>query len=90
VSHDNSLSNLVSVCAKCHKILETIGFKILQEGGSRVKVKQTELKMINEAKIRRRKEYEEQKKELISERKRGETDVSDSVDDDEENRKIGQ
>ena len=49
ISKDNSLNNLVSVCSKCHRKLESIGLKILKEGGGRSMVRKTELKMIAEA-----------------------------------------
>jgi hypothetical protein len=57
VSKNNSLSNLVSVCDKCHRKLEAVGLKILQEGGSRAQVRRTELKMIMEAKSKRKEKY---------------------------------
>ncbi len=63
VSKDNSLSNLVSVCSKCHRKLEEVGFKILKEGGHRSDVKRVELRMIAEAKAKRRKEYQNKLKE---------------------------
>ena len=53
ISKDNSMSNLVSVCTKCHKKLEEIGFSILENGGSRTDVKRAELNMIAEAKEKR-------------------------------------
>ena len=65
VSHDNSLNNLVTVCEKCHKILEAVGFTILEAGGSRTDVKRAELRMIMESKKKRLDKYnkylEEQK-----------------------------
>jgi len=65
VSHDNSLSNLVSVCEKCHRKLEQVGFTILEAGGSRTDVKRAELRMIMESKKKRLDKYnkylEEQK-----------------------------
>jgi len=60
ISKDNSLNNLVSVCNKCHRKLEEVGFKILKEGGHRSDIKKVELRMIAEAKEKRRKKYEEE------------------------------
>jgi len=57
VSKDNSLSNLVSVCNSCHRRLESIGLKILQEGGSRSDVRKVELTMIMESKKKRMQKY---------------------------------
>jgi hypothetical protein len=57
VSHDNSLSNLVSVCEKCHRKLEQVGFTILESGGSRTDVRRAELTMIMEAKKKRLEKY---------------------------------
>ena len=57
ISKDNSLSNLVSVCNKCHRKLEEVGFAILERGGGRVEIKKTELTMIAEAKKQRALEY---------------------------------
>jgi len=57
ISKDNSMNNLVSVCNKCHRKLEEVGFKILQEGGHQSDVKKVELRMIAEAKQKRREEY---------------------------------
>lgn len=57
ISKDNSMNNLVSVCNKCHRKLEEVGFKILKEGGHKSDVKKVELRMIAEAKKKRREEY---------------------------------
>ena len=57
ISHDNSMSNLVSVCESCHKKLETIGFTILEHGGSTADVRRAELKIINEAQQKRLLKY---------------------------------
>ena len=57
VSRDNSLSNLVTVCERCHKKLEAVGFTILENGGSRVDVKRAEFRMIAEAKKKRLEKY---------------------------------
>jgi len=62
VSKDNSLSNLVSVCDSCHRKLESIGLKILQEGGSRADVRRAELVIIMEAKKKRMQKYLERGK----------------------------
>ena len=53
ISHDNSMSNLVSVCESCHKKLESIGFTILEKGGGTADIRKVELKMIAEAKEKR-------------------------------------
>jgi hypothetical protein len=74
VSKDNSLSNLVSVCDKCHRKLEAVGLKILQEGGSRAMVRRAELTMIMEAKKARMQKYLERSK---NDRDRKEDDESD-------------
>ena len=58
ISKDNSLNNLVSVCEKCHRTLEAVGFAILEGGGSTIDVKRTELKMIAEAKKKRLEKYQ--------------------------------
>ncbi len=58
VSHNNSLSNLVSVCAHCHKKLESVGFSILEAGGHKEDVYRTEFKMIAEAQRKRKERYE--------------------------------
>ena len=55
VSHDNSMSNLITVCDRCHKKLETVGYKILEMGGHKVDVRRVELKMIAEARKKREK-----------------------------------
>ena len=70
VSKDNSLSNLVSVCESCHRKLEAVGLKILQEGGSRTQVRRTELTMIMETKRERMHKYLERQ----NDRKRKEND----------------
>lgn len=57
ISHDNSISNLVSVCEKCHRRLETIGFAILEQGGSRTDVRKAELTLIMEEKKKRYERY---------------------------------
>lgn len=64
ISKDNSFSNLVSVCSKCHRILESIGFSILQNGGHQSDIKRVELTMIMEEKRKRKEEYENQNKEI--------------------------
>lgn len=92
VSKDNSLSNLVSVCESCHRKLEAVGLKILQEGGSRTMVRRTELTMIMEAKKERMQKYLERDK---NDRNREENDESSSDvnrterETDEENKKDG-
>jgi hypothetical protein len=48
ISHDNSLSNLVSLCPKCHKRLEEVGFSILQNSGHKADVRRVEMRMIME------------------------------------------
>ena len=63
ISKDNSLSNLVSVCDSCHKRLEEVGFSILKNGGHQADVRHVELKMITEAKQRRRQKWIEEQKE---------------------------
>lgn len=60
ISHDNSMSNLVSVCGTCHRKLEKVGFKILQEGGHRSDVRKVELRMIAEAKKERINNFQKQ------------------------------
>lgn len=62
MSKDNSLSNLVSVCDSCHRKLESIGLKILQEGGSRADVRRAELVIIMESKKKRIQKYLERGK----------------------------
>ena len=59
ISKDNSMNNLVSVCGKCHRKLEAIGFKILKEGGGTALLRRTELKMIAEARQERMRKYTE-------------------------------
>lgn len=73
VSKDNSLSNLVSVCNSCHRKLEAVGLKILQEGGSRSTVRRVELTMIMEAKKQRMQKYLEKQ----NDRNREKNDESD-------------
>ena len=63
ISKDNSMNNLVSVCNECHRKLEEVGFKILKEGGHRSDVRKVELRMIAEAKAKRREEYNKRLKE---------------------------
>lgn len=68
ISKDNSLSNLVSVCEKCHRRLEEVGFSILKNGGHQRDVRHVELQMIAEAKQQRKQQWlEEQKKKQDSE-----------------------
>lgn len=57
ISNDNSLSNLVSVCNKCHRKLEEIGFAILERGGGRSEIRRAELTLIAEAKKERAVQY---------------------------------
>jgi len=67
ISRNNSLSNLVSVCDKCHRKLEEVGFSILQNGGHQTDIRRIELQMIMEAKLKRKEEYEkklEEKKDI--------------------------
>lgn len=68
ISKDNSMSNLVTLCSKCHRKLEEIGFSILERGGGLTEVRRTELTMIIEAKKERAlaqvKKLEERKNEI--------------------------
>lgn len=64
ISKDNSLSNLVSVCNKCHRKLEQIGFAILERGGGRAEIRRTELEIIMEAKKDRLKKYLEKREKI--------------------------
>lgn len=57
ISHSNSMSNLVSVCEKCHRRLEAIGFSILENGGSQLDVRKAELTLIMEEKKKRYEMY---------------------------------
>lgn len=57
ISKNNSLSNLVSVCNKCHRKLESVGFSILQNGGHQADVRRIELNMIMEEKQKRKNKY---------------------------------
>lgn len=50
ISKNNSLSNLVSLCPKCHKKIEEVGFTVLQNGGHQTDVKRIELTIIMEEK----------------------------------------
>ena len=61
ISHNNSLSNLVSLCEHCHKRIEEVGFSILQNGGHTADVRRVELQMIMEEKKKRIAEYEKKK-----------------------------
>lgn len=63
VSHNNSLSNLVSVCEKCHRKLEEVGFSILRNGGHQADIRKVEMQMIQEERKKRRKKYLEEKSE---------------------------
>ena len=77
ISHDNTLSNLITLCSKCHRKLEAIGYKILKEGGHRADVRRVEFSMIAEAK---RKRHEKYKKKLEEERiKNGENNERNRV-----------
>jgi hypothetical protein len=49
VSKSNHLANLISLCPKCHKRLEEVGFSILQNGGHQTDVKRVEMQMISES-----------------------------------------
>ncbi len=67
ISKNNSLSNLVSVCERCHRRLEEVGFSILQNGGHQTDVRRVELQMIMEERRKRKEEYEkklEEKKDI--------------------------
>ena len=67
ISKNNSLSNLVSVCDRCHRKLEEVGFSILQNGGHQSDIKRVELTMIMEERRKRKEEYEkklEEKKDI--------------------------
>ena len=59
ISKDNSGSNLVSLCEKHHRQFEALGFKILKNGGGRVDIKRAELRIIAEARTKRRKDVEQ-------------------------------
>ena len=59
ISKDNSINNLISVCDKCHRKLEAIGFKILKEGGGTALLRRTELRIIAEARQERLRKYNE-------------------------------
>jgi len=54
ISRNNSLSNLISLCDRCHKRIEEVGFSILQNGGHQADVRRIELQMISEAKKARK------------------------------------
>jgi HNH endonuclease len=53
LSHDNSMTNLVTLCGKHHLKLEKIGFAILERGGGRTDVRRAELQIIMEARKER-------------------------------------
>lgn len=57
ISHNNSLSNLVSLCSSCHKKIEEVGFSILQNGGRTADIRRIEFGMIAEAKKKRREDW---------------------------------
>lgn len=61
VSKNNSLSNLVSVCEKCHRRLEEVGFSILRNGGHQSDVRRIELQMIQEERQKLRQKYLQEK-----------------------------
>jgi len=65
ISHNNSLTNLVSVCDRCHKRLEEVGFAILRNGGHQSDVRRVELTMIMEAKQKRK----EKERKLIAKKR---------------------
>lgn len=70
ISKNNSLSNLISLCAKCHKRLEEVGFSILQNGGHQADIRRVELGMIQEAKKSRREKWlKEQEAKRLEEAK---------------------
>jgi len=67
ISHNNSLSNLVSLCERCHKIIEEVGFSILQNGGHTADVRRVELTMIMEEKAKRKAAYEKELERKLKE-----------------------
>ncbi len=86
VSHDNSLSNLVTVCEKCHRKLETVGFTILEAGGSRTDVKRAELRMIAEARKIRLEKYNKLLQEKKKQQEKIDNERNDSHSEIRENR----
>lgn len=86
VSHDNSLSNLVTVCEKCHRKLEAVGFTILEAGGSRIDVKRAELRMIAEARRIRLEKYKKLLEEKKKQQEKIENERNDIISEIRENR----
>lgn len=81
ISKDNSLSNLVSLCARCHRKLEQIGFAILERGGGQSEIRRLELKMIAEAKKERAFQYMKK----LEERKNASRHTNKGVNKDDKN-----
>ena len=83
ISKDNSLSNLVSVCGRCHRKLEQIGFAILERGGGQSEIRRSELKMIAEAKKERALQYMKK----LEERNNGNGRANKGINKDSKNAK---
>lgn len=79
ISKDNSLSNLVSVCDKCHRKLETIGFTILERGGGRAEIRRAELEIIMEAKKDRLNKYMEKREKIHDKRRAAQESIEEDV-----------
>jgi hypothetical protein len=71
------MSNLVTVCEKCHRRLEAIGYAILERGGSTTDIRRAELEIISEARKVRLQKYME-KREMLLEEKNKEKEKGDS------------
>jgi 5-methylcytosine-specific restriction endonuclease McrA len=75
ISKDNSMSNLVSTCDKCHRRLEAIGYAILDRGGSTTDIRRAELEIISEARKTRLAKYMEKREMLLEEKKEKENET---------------
>lgn len=90
ISKDNSMSNLVSVCDKCHRRLEQVGFAILERGGGRAEIRRAELEIIMEAKRKRLNQYMAKREKLHEQRQIDQQSAGEDNEQSEDNeRKIG-
>jgi HNH endonuclease len=92
LSHDNSMTNLVTLCSKHHLKLEKIGFAILERGGGRTDVRRAELQIIMEARKERFQKLIESREKIESKEKifeRSTTVEGDAADHKDIERNVG-
>lgn len=87
ISKDNSMSNLISACEKCHRKLEEVGFAILQHGGGTAQIRRAELEIITEARTNRLNKYVKKAEERKNGKSKANGDADKSAPEGDKNAK---